>query len=106
MKLEYDKSKDTVLRDSIGTYTVTSMYFLPDFKDKFVDLRSNLVDLNDALIKKCIVGTEQDFRMLMQKAKEYGKLRYIMFNQKTDFDKEIFGLNQDLLNDNVIVLED
>lgn len=71
MKLEYDKSKDTVLRDSIGTYTVTSMYFLPDFKDKFVDLRSNLVDLNDALIKKCIVGTEQDFLMLMQKAKEY-----------------------------------
>ena len=71
MKLEYDKSKDTVLRDWIGTYTVTSMYFLPDFKDKFVDLRSNLVDLNDALIKKCIVGTEQDFLMLMQKAKEY-----------------------------------
>lgn len=71
MKLEYDKSKNTVLRDSIGTYTVTSMYFLPDFKDKFVDLRSNLVDLNDALIKKCIVGTEQDFLMLMQKAKEY-----------------------------------
>lgn len=71
MKLEYDKSKDTVLRDWIGTYTVTSMYFLPDFRDKFVDLRSNLVDLNDALIKKCIVGTEQDFLMLMQKAKEY-----------------------------------
>ena len=40
----------------------------------------------------------------MQKAKEYGKLRYVMFNQKTDFDKEIFGLNQDLLNDNTIVL--
>lgn len=43
-------------------------------------------------------------RHAMQKAKEYGKLRYVMFNQKTDFDKEIFGLNQDLLNDNAIVL--
>lgn len=43
-------------------------------------------------------------RHAMQKAKEYGKLRYVMFNQKTDFNKGIFGLNQDLLNDNAIVL--
>lgn len=43
-------------------------------------------------------------RHAMQKAKAYGKLRYVMFNQKTDLDKEIFGLNQDLLNDNAIVL--
>ena len=43
-------------------------------------------------------------RHAMQKAKEYAKFRYVMFNQKTDFDKEIFGLNQDLLNDNTIVL--
>lgn len=47
---------------------------------------------------------DRGFRHAMQKAKEYGKLRYVMFNQKTDFDKEIFGLNQDLLNDNAIVL--
>lgn len=71
MKLNYDKSKDNTLRDHIGTYNVTSMYFLPEFQNKFIDLRSNLLDLNDALIKKCIVGTEQDFLMLMQKAKEY-----------------------------------
>lgn len=43
-------------------------------------------------------------RHAMQKAKEYRKLRYVMFNQKTDFNKEIFGLNQDLLNDKVIIL--
>lgn len=43
-------------------------------------------------------------RHAMQKAKEYGKLRYVMFNQKTDLNKGIFGLNQDLLNDNAIVL--
>lgn len=43
-------------------------------------------------------------RHAMQKAKEYGRLRYVMFNQKTDLNKEIFGLNQDLLNDNAIVL--
>lgn len=43
-------------------------------------------------------------RHAMQKAKEYGKLSYVMFNQKIDLNKEIFGLNQDLLNDNVIIL--
>ena len=43
-------------------------------------------------------------RHAMQKAKEYDKFRYVMFNQKTDLNKEIFGLNQDLLNDNAIVL--
>lgn len=43
-------------------------------------------------------------RHAMQKAKEYGKLRYIMFNQKTDLDKKIFGLNQDLMNDDVTIL--
>lgn len=43
-------------------------------------------------------------RHAMQKAKEYGKLSYVMFNQKTDLDKEIFGLNQDLLNNKVTIL--
>lgn len=43
-------------------------------------------------------------RHAMEKAKKYGKLRYVMFNQKTDLNKEIFGLNQDLLNDKVIIL--
>ena len=43
-------------------------------------------------------------RHAMQNAKEYGKLRYVMFNQKTDLNKDIFGLNQDLFNDNAIVL--
>lgn len=43
-------------------------------------------------------------RHAMQKAKEYGKQRYIMFNVKTDKDKTIFGLNRDLLNDGATIL--
>lgn len=43
-------------------------------------------------------------RHAMQKAKEYGKLRYVMFNQQKDLNKEIFGLNQDLMNDDVTIL--
>ena len=45
-------------------------------------------------------------RHAMQKAKEYGKQRYVMFNVKTDKDKTIFGLNRDLLNDDATILTD
>lgn len=45
-------------------------------------------------------------RHALQKAKEYGKKRFIMFNKKTDFNQEIFGLNQDLLADNITILTD
>lgn len=45
-------------------------------------------------------------RHAMQKAKEYGKPRYVMFNQKIDANEKIFGLNQDLLNDDVAILTD
>ncbi len=43
-------------------------------------------------------------RHAMQKAKEYGKFRYVMFNQKTDLGKEIFGLNQEMVIGGAIVL--
>lgn len=38
-------------------------------------------------------------RHAMQKAKEYGKKRFVMFNKQTDSDKVIFGINKDLLNE-------
>lgn len=53
------------------TYTVNSMYSHPAVKDDFLLLRANVVDLNTALITKCIQGTEQDFIMLMNKAKDF-----------------------------------
>lgn len=40
------------------TYTVNSMYSHPAVKDDFLLLRANVVDLNTALITKCIQGTE------------------------------------------------
>ena len=43
-------------------------------------------------------------RHAMQKAKEYGKKRFVMFNENTDKKQAIFGLNEDLLKDNVKVL--
>jgi len=43
-------------------------------------------------------------RYAMQKAKEYGKKRFVMFNTNSDLNNPVFGLNQDLLTDNVEVL--
>lgn len=52
-------------------YQVTSLYDHPMVHDAFIRLQANIVDLNPALVTKCIQGTEQDFIMLMDKAKEY-----------------------------------
>lgn len=43
-------------------------------------------------------------RHAMKKAKEYGRNRFVMFNEKTDKNKAIFGLNEDLIIDNAIIL--
>lgn len=43
-------------------------------------------------------------RHAMQKAKEYGKQRFVMFNEKNDTNQAFFGLNQDLLAEGVTIL--
>lgn len=43
-------------------------------------------------------------RHAMNKAKEYGRTRYVMFNELTDKEEKIFGLNQDFVNEGVKVL--
>lgn len=52
-------------------YAVHSLYEHKDLRDAFLQLKANVVDLNPALITKCIQGTEQDFIMLMNKAKDF-----------------------------------
>lgn len=43
-------------------------------------------------------------RHAMQKAKEYGKARYVIFNKKTDKDQDIFALNEQEIKDGAIIL--
>lgn len=52
-------------------YHISSLYEHPQIKNDFINLKANIVDLNPAMITKCIQGTEQDFIMLMNKAKEF-----------------------------------
>ena len=43
-------------------------------------------------------------RHAIQKAKEYGKLRYVMFDEKTDNNNPIFELNKQQIVDDATVL--
>jgi len=43
-------------------------------------------------------------RHAMNKAKEYGLSRYVMFNERTDREKSIFGLNRQFLEEGAILL--
>ncbi len=43
-------------------------------------------------------------RHAMQKAKEYGKDRYVIYDENIDKNNPIFGLNKDLVGDGVIIL--
>ena len=57
-------------------YEISDLYAHKSVKDKFRQLKANVVDLNPALVTKCIQGTEQDFVMLMNKAKEFLQINF------------------------------
>ena len=52
-------------------YEAVSPYMDPGLKDAFLLLKASICDINPALIKKCITGTEQDFILLMKKAQDF-----------------------------------
>ena len=56
---------------TIDTYNVTSMYESEAIREYFLDLKTNIVDFNRSLVTKCVQGTENDFKKLMDKASEY-----------------------------------
>lgn len=66
-------------------YHVSSLYLHEQIKNDFINLRTNIVDLNPAMITKCIQGTEQDFIMLMNKAKEFLKIIIIVEMQHKQY---------------------
>ena len=70
-KLIYEKGSVEKGIYTARIYKVSSMYSHPSVKNEFALLRANVIDLNSALVTKCIQGTEQDFIMLMNKAKDF-----------------------------------
>ena len=70
-ELTYKKISQEKHKYTSRIYHVDSMYSNKKLQNEFINLRANIVDLNPALITKCIQGTEQDFIMLMNRAKDF-----------------------------------
>lgn len=76
MKLKYVKKSKYKLQLESKIYTFPSIYQDEERNRKFLQLKANVCDLNPALITKCVTGTEQDFLMLMNRAKDFVVTHY------------------------------
>ncbi len=72
MKLNYKREK---VNEEVVSQTYESYDFFrnDNVKSSFLKLKLNVCDLNPALIAKCVIGTEQDFIGLMNRARDYTK---------------------------------
>ena len=77
MRLNYEPASDGRLKIKSAIYHVKSLYQDDSLKAMFLKLKANVCDLNPALVTKCITGTEQDFIMLMKRAKEYVDMHFL-----------------------------
>ena len=80
-ELNYVKKSSGKLLQESCLYHVESAYDNQDVKDMFLELKANVCDLNPALITKCITGTEQDFIMLMKRARDYIDRNFLDCNE-------------------------
>ncbi|MEE0862481.1 MAG: ATPase, T2SS/T4P/T4SS family [Lachnospiraceae bacterium] len=71
MKLNYEKKSKCKLQLESKIYKFPSIYQDEERNRKFLQLKANVCDLNPALVTKCVTGTEQDFLMLMNRAKDF-----------------------------------
>ena len=83
MQLNYEPASDGRLIDQSAIYHVESKYSNHELEDMFYELKANVCDLNPALITKCITGTEQDFIMLMNRAKDYMERQFAGAKEST-----------------------
>lgn len=83
MQLNYEPASDGRLIDQSAIYHVESKYGNHELEDMFYELKANVCDLNPALITKCITGTEQDFIMLMNRAKDYMERQFACAKEST-----------------------
>lgn len=75
-KLCYEPRTESKLIQQSEIYPVFSSYQDKELKERFQQLKANVCDLNPALVAKCITGTEQDFILLMNRAKDFIRERF------------------------------
>ena len=69
-RLTYKKKTNGSLNLVSKVYHADSIFGQREVNELFLQLKANVCDLNPALVTKCITGTEQDFIMLMNRAKD------------------------------------
>lgn len=95
--LNYEKESDGELLQESCIYHVESVFDEMDLRDRFLELKANVCDLNPALITKCITGTEQDFLMLMKRSSDYIDRNYVNCSEEEKkqllemFSHSVFG---------------
>ncbi len=75
-KLRYEPECKAALRLTSDFYPVFSPFKDEALKEKFQLLKANICDLNPAHVTKCITGSEQDFIMLMDRARDFIRQRF------------------------------
>ena len=70
-RLVYERKGSGKLILQSERYMEHSLFEDESLNQKFLQLKANICDLNPALVTKCITGTEQDFIMLMNRARDY-----------------------------------
>ena len=75
-RLTYKKKTNGSLNLVSKIYHADSIFGQREVNELFLQLKANVCDLNPALVVKSITGTEQDFIMLMNRAKDYVERAY------------------------------
>ncbi len=71
MSIRYEPKSKALPELKSDFYPVFSLFSDSNLNSKFIELKANVCDLNPALVTKCITGSEQDFIMLMDRAKDF-----------------------------------
>ena len=109
----YPKENVTLVEEIIKKDGLVITEYITEPQNKFERIKRFIDrDRLQAIFSKAVVliasysqgNGDSGSRHAMQKAKEYTKMRYVMFDTKTDNDKQIFELNKQQIKDGAIIL--
>ncbi len=108
----YPNENESLLNEIVKNGGLIITEYMTESQNRFESVKRFIErDRLQALLTKAVVliasfrqgQGDSGSRHAMQKAEEYGKKRFVMFNHQTDNDKAILGLNQDLLNEKDVI---
>lgn len=109
----YPKENVTLVDEIIKKDGLVITEYITEPQNKFEQIKRFIDrDRLQAMFSKAVIlissysqgNGDSGSRHAMQKAKEYWRLRYVMFDTKTDNNNPIFELNKKLIEDGAIIL--